>query len=513
MGSFTAWLKELIHKFKLWLWPQPVTTPDPQPMPEPEPVATTAPPPAPQVAPVFPHRPGKWVKPKGQRPPKSPAAEGVLRQPRTPSKPKPAPTSLADDPEQYGQYYFRDAILDQLDVYFIYLKRMKRNDIDAYNMHRKLGIHIMPQSAIRNFDKWRRDNEEAELSAWWKVNRPGFGAVSYGIDADSLEEEQYQIVDVSPEMMERIRKTNKAKWDDGKHYGKMVTITGGKEFTLPDGKTHKPAIIWVPKFLYFTKWSKVPADVQKVVNGDVYSMTIYWDRTTGMSNTYHKRHKGGAPQNYAICVDRDTGKVRLLKTFICESITIASKKMAGGSFKIPHKHWGYPTEYVSGASGRLDMPPEEYLCRVFMEAALMYENASLGSMVRITASKDSGKLNAVFGVDIKRMAYFFKDRDVVLNAKGSTARIFHIVRPHTRKSGASVPMHFRGLKSFNWANYKIDITVPGRDHLHLSSWDVGSVNLTPDEFKKEKKKKMLDGGQVADRLKQYMKDGLGAWQK
>jgi hypothetical protein len=42
-----------------------------------------------------------------------------------------------------------------------------------------------------------------------------------------------------------------------------------------------------------------------------------------------------------------------------------------------------------------------------------------GRMVRITATK--GKLAATFGVDIKRMSYFFKDRDVVLPMFARTA--------------------------------------------------------------------------------------------
>ena len=181
--------------------------------------------------------------------------------------------------------------------------------------------------------------------------------------------------------------------------------------------------------------------------------------------------------------------------------------MKKGHFSIPYTHWGIAD--VAGAYGRLDMPPEDYLCRVFMEAALMYESAALGSMVRITATK--GKLTATFGVDVKRMSYFFSDRDVVLNSKGSTARIFHIVRAHTRKDGSTVPFHFRGLRQFEWAGHQINITVPGRDHAPLPEFDVGSVDMSDEEAKQ---KRAIRGAGIANFINdKIIKDRLGAWQK
>jgi hypothetical protein len=461
------------------------------------------PPPPPPVTTI--QRPARWVKPKGEKPKiekKPPAEPKPVREPR-PKVPRPA-LRTDDDPEQWGQYYFRDAILDQLATYFVYLKRMKKKDFDAYELHRKLGIHIMPRSAVQSFDKWRKDQGEDELSAWWKSNRPAFGAVSYGLDAGSIEEESLWVADLSPEQWQQ----GKLKHADVKLFAgqdRMATITKGPGFELPDGHKYNVGMIWVPKFLYFNKWSRVPSNIEKVVDGDVYTMTIYWDRVSGHSRGYHKRHKSGHPQEYAVCVERGTGKVRILRTLISETIKIASKKEVGGSFKIPHRHWAYATEYVSGACGRTDMSPEDYLRRCFMEAALMYESASLGSMVRITATK--GRLTAAFGVDVKRMSYFFKDRDVVLNSKGSTARIFHIVRPHVRSNGKAVPMHFRGLREFEWAGHKIAITVPGRDHFPLAEFDVGAVG----DGKKVDMRKMLVGGQIADRLNSHIKDGVGAW--
>ena len=52
-----------------------------------------------------------------------------------------------------------------------------------------------------------------------------------------------------------------------------------------------------------------------------------------------------------------------------------------------------------------------------------------------------------------------------------------MVRGHERntKNGVSfVKFHFRGERHFTWAGYKVDITVPGKDHFMLPEINVGS---------------------------------------
>jgi len=126
----------------------------------------------------------------------------------------------------------------------------------------------MPQSAVQSFDNWRHAQDEDELSAWWKSHRPSFGAVSYGIDSDSLREDQIKTCDLSPEQWDQIG--GRSHDNDLKARHRIVTITGGPDKVLPDGNRYETGMIWVPKFLYFSKWTKVPADVQKVTGGDVY---------------------------------------------------------------------------------------------------------------------------------------------------------------------------------------------------------------------------------------------------
>jgi hypothetical protein len=95
------------------------------------------------------------------------------------------------------------------------------------------------------------------------------------------------------------------------------------------------------------------------------------------------------------------------------------------------------------------------------------------SMVRVEASK--GAEIAVFGVDITRTPYFFKDRDKV-----EGRRIFHIVRTHqrVRADGTVRPIktHFRGLRYFRWNGYDIKITVPGWHHKDITSFAAGLLD-------------------------------------
>jgi hypothetical protein len=444
----------------------------------------------------------KWVKPKGE--------ETVLKrqppaEPRPPSKPRaPRPQVRPDsDEDQWGQYYFRDAILDQLDRYFFYLKRMRRGDVDSYALLRKIGIQVMPPNAIRAFDKWRGEGEEEMLSAWFRDNLPSFGAISYGIDPISEATDQVRYVDAPPELMPD--ETELPPLPGYRH--QIGTMSGGgPRVTLRDGSVEIAGMLWSPKFLYFRKYKKnrQPPTIQRVKDGVIYTMTIYWDRLEHHTRKF-KKMKGGIPQEYAIHV-REDGSVGVLRMQIAKMIRPYGKR---GGVSIPQKIWGWPTEYLNWAHDRDGLSPESYLCRCFIEAALMYETAALGSLIRVEVRKDN--LTAAFGVEIKRTSYFFKDRDVVLNASGGRAPIFHVVRPHARttKSGTTdVKMHFRGLREFEWAGYRIGITVPGLDHLPLPEFNVGSMD---ESFFKHGDRRVLNSGQIGDRLRDVIKDGVGAW--
>jgi hypothetical protein len=95
-------------------------------------------------------------------------------------------------------------------------------------------------------------------------------------------------------------------------------------------------------------------------------------------------------------------------------------------------------------------------------------------MARVAVSK--GDLTASFGINPRRLAYFFRDRDVVVTVSGQRKRILHYVRPHIREDGRAVKAHFRGAHSFKWAGYDVYVTIPGRDHFLLPEFNLGMAD-------------------------------------
>lgn len=491
--------------------PSPSEPPPIEPAPvEPPPAEPPKPPPAPEQLPPGVGPRAKWVKPKGIEKLKPQPAQ-LTRQPAPTPRPKtPRPKLRPDaDPEQWGQFYFRDQILDQLDVYFPLLKRMRRNDRDAYDLLRQVGIQIMPQTAIQSFDKWRSADDEAQLSAWWRDHRPSFGAIAYGIDAAGLEHETVGVVEAPKEVYDKWFPNGRPPVQHFQH--RLATISRGKKLANPlTGDELDRSIMWIPKFLHFQKYKNPPPSLQRVVDGDVYVMTVYWDRVDNKDSPRDiRRMKSGVPQAYGVCVERGTGKVRILNSLIRSVIALRSRRN-GEKFSIPHKYWGVPTDCLFWAKGRTDFSPEDFLQRMFVEAALMYESAVMGSMIRVEVTKKN--LTATFGVEIKRTSYFFKDRDITITANGRRQPIFHIVRPHvrhTKKGDVAVKMHFSGLRDFTWAGYRVAITVPARDHFALPEWDLGADDSGA--VKRVKGEKYLGAEEIGQFLRDNIKGGLGAW--
>jgi hypothetical protein len=359
---------------------------------------------------------------------------------------------LFEGSEFYGEFNFRDTILDQLDRYWVYLDRMRKHDRDAYEFYKILGATLMPYSATHTWttkptefkdkrtpEELEQYRREIELPPWFKTKWPAFGCVAFGINP----------------VEEKIEITKNSK--------------GWYQST--------------PKFMYFRKLKRSPWTVQPVVTGKVYSLTIWWDRP----NDPKRPWKWGRPQEFPIHISND-GKLRVLKT----------RQRSSGKIG-PWWDWRIPHDYDNWATQH-GLDAQSHLTHMFCDCVKHVEFADF-SMLRVEITKDD--MHAIFGISPRRMAYFFQDRDIVLTAKGRKRRVFHFVRPHIRKDGAAVHAHFRGLKEFHWASYDVRITVPGRDHMLLSEFDV------PVEFDPIKKKgqKYLTEGQTAKWLAQQMKDG------
>ena len=367
-------------------------------------------------------------KPIAWTPSIEPAVEKPLPGPHAVPKPKPS--------DAYGQFFFREQILDQLDDYFGIARRMRRFDPQAYALYSRIGAHIMPYKG----DKWHftDSGDEAQLvsdgqdgalwgrlSPWWKLNRPSFGAIAL----------------VHPNIDRKERQSAKKKPEDG-------------------GQIY-------PRFIYFTKYApgKAPPEVELTYAGDIYVCTVYFtdkDRPDEID----------LPEQFPIYISPDN-EVRLLKVRMNRHRTINSKWKGYRQFSVRDRHWGIQPQFELWARQHKLTAPL-LMRHLFIDAANTWEAAQY-SMTRIDVRKYS--MHAVFGVDIRRTPYFFRDRDVTaVSASGKRKRIFHIVRAFRRADGKTVKTHFRGERRFHWNGYEVLITVPGKHHVAMPEFSPGATS-------------------------------------
>jgi len=358
---------------------------------------------------------------------------------------------LFEEQECFGEFNFRDTILDQLERYWVYLDRMRKHDKDAYEFYKVMGATLVPYMAtgtrrlvpavlekFRTKEALEHYRSEIVLPPWFKRHWPSFGCIAYGINP----------IDEASEL-------NKDS----------------------EGRLHAK-----PKFMYFRRLTSVPWMVQPVLGGHVYVLTIWWDRP--QDRKHHERW--GRPCEYPFHISDDGLRIRALKT----------RKHSDGNYG-PWWDWQYPDQDWSDQYG-LDV--QTHLTHLFAIVAAEIETSNY-STVRVEVTK--GDLTAVFGVSPSRTSYFFQDRDIILAANGYKRRIFHFVRPHIRKDGSAVRAHFRGLREFTWANYKVRITVPGLDHfmpIEFNAPMIWDATLA--------KERMLTEGETAVFLKEKMLEGM-----
>ena len=186
------------------------------------------------------------------------------------------------------------------------------------------------------------------------------------------------------------------------------------------------------------------------------------------------------PQVFGVWVSKDGRQLKVLKK------------------KGKWNRWSIPGEYKEWAHSH-GVPVQLYLCGIFLDAITICEEGDL-NMIRVNCHK--GSLTAVFGVNPSRLSYFFKDREVTIGAGGQRQRIFHAVKPHKRKDGRLVKMHFRGLREFDWAGHHVQITVPGLHHASLAEFKHGARELAKGE------KGMVDDVELGRRIAEYIKTGV-----
>ena len=68
--------------------------------------------------------------------------------------------------------------------------------------------------------------------------------------------------------------------------------------------------LWVPKFMFYTKYDRPPADwEQRARDGNVYRMCVWWDRP----HDPKAKMKWGRPQNFSMWVSKDGKEIRALR--------------------------------------------------------------------------------------------------------------------------------------------------------------------------------------------------------
>ena len=316
-----------------------------------------------------------------------------------------------------GEFYFRDEILSQLDLYRWYAARLKKSDAEAYGLYSKVGAVLIAGLSLN-------ERDDPSLEPWFVQNMPTFGAAAM----------------IHP--------------------------------LIEDMETKESKEGVFPKFLYFHKYTRSPKGVQ-ITNNTVYLCTYYFDGKTNGRKDRRALKNHGYPAQFAVSVSPD-GDVRVLMSLVTEHQVV--KHGRGGAFSIAHQRWGIP-EFLRVWAIEQKMTPAAFLRRAFIVAVNKWVTASM-STIRVSAEK--GGVVAAFGVDMHRTPYFFADREVSVTSSGKKRRIFHVRRTHFRMlaNGKRIPikMHFAGLRDFFWNGYRVHITVPGWHHHDLREWNVGVLD-------------------------------------
>jgi hypothetical protein len=385
---------------------------------------------------------------------------------------------LFEETEFFGQFSFRDSILEQLERYFIYIERMRRCDPEAYGFYKEVGARLMPYSASGVNQKEHKQRVALgpkevnnQLSPWFLKMRPGFGCIALGTDP------------------------------------------------LHEARERAGKKIYYPKFAYFQKLTAgPPPEVEHVTGGDVYSMTMWWDKVGDCANEFVRKY--GTPQQFWIHVDGG-GVVRALKTLIpapptavarsskhrivtSKGVVRTVKRMSSHKMiSRPSLIWGFPKDYGNWAVQH-GATVEQYLRFLFVSYANRLDGVH-SAVAQVTVKKKTAgeSLAAVFSIDPRRLAYFFRDRDIEVTKGGARLRIFHWVKPFITKSGVAVKGHFRGSPQFSWAGYDVHVTIPGRDHILMDEFNVPTM----DEIWAKKGEPMITVPQMGKELAKLV-DGM-----
>lgn len=323
---------------------------------------------------------------------------------------------VKDDESVETRFRLRSQVLDRLDEHFHYIRMMKKADPASYALYKTSGGVVTNDYGFYHGHDKQADT--FEVSSWFGEKLPSFGCVLFITE---------------------------------KHEEEDLDKEDGKDISLP-------------RMVYFRKYEKPPLEIQPAhEEGAVYVCGIFWHS--------QKNYKFSVTTEFAVLVKPDNS-VKLLNMKLDDTIHLKTKKKDWDGVRRPatlHRtKWGIPSFY-----SKIFKEVRHPLLFLFTCSAIQYEINSMQEMVEIKASKNG--ISAIFGVDIERTPYFFKDR-IANFENGKKKRIFHIVRPHERitsKGSKIIKTHFRGDSQFMWNGYKINITVPE----FQNSWRTVDFNI------------------------------------
>lgn len=371
------------------------------------------------------------------------AAPAEAKKPRSRFK----DTAHIADVEESGRWYFKRDILDRLDQYFHYLKRLRRHDPEAYDLYCQVGGYINNTHGGVKVCM----NPGSRLDSSWKVegHLPGFACVTFPECDDDVERDTIR-----------------------------------------------------PKLMYFQKVDRSYYCEPSV--DTVYKVTAFMaERADPRLNhpiTFHVAvDKDNRP--------RVLREMRLLKQMLPPSRVAGTKY---GWKQVTHVSWGLNSglAQLAGEVKRREPNHEHWTTQhqgifIFSLIANTHATASADIHIRVTR----GNLVGLFCVDLLRTPYFFNDRETGLARDGKRKRIFHIVRTFKRnhKDGSHryVKSHFRGERTFLWNQHKVQISMPGKHHAILNMFSGG---FTDEELMNERKGTMTPK-QLGEGLARHMTEG------
>lgn len=322
-------------------------------------------------------------------------------------------------PDSFGNFYYFDNLLNQLDDYFFFLRRLKSHDVDTYNLYKNVGGQIV--------------NDEMCIytevpQSWRQGARPSFN---------------------------------------------MIHILNSK---------HDDENTITPKLMYFTK-VKYAAEAQAINKpGDIYNLVFFYSER-GKSGSYpasiyvHLAHdltitplKVRTQESVRVSQERKRMKTHSLRAG--GGGKLISIGGGGSSFRtITRTTYTYPDLIIEHAKQK-EKTPYEVVSDMFWLIAWISEYSNDGIQVSVRKGQTTG----VFNIGMDRTPYFFKDRDKTVGATGQAKKIFHSVKAHERvlANGKVVPvkMSFRGERSFLWKGYDVLVSVAGKQHKELRDLEI-----------------------------------------